>query len=115
MGQGKPIRKGNGLVTPPQRLIPRREIPGEVRRLTGEAKNPHEQTIRRWYTRGVKGVVLRVRYIGGEVFTTRGWLEEFFDLVTVASQRTKRVRPSDFLPSRQGMAAQQRLLKRLAK
>jgi hypothetical protein len=102
-------------MTPPERLIPRRDIPGEVRRLTGESKNPHEQTIRRWYSVGCRGVMLQVRYVGGEVYTTERWLKEFFELVTLAASRKFKPKKTELLPSRKGLAAQQRLMRRLTK
>lgn len=80
-------------------LIPRREIPGVFRRLTGGAKKPHEQTVRRWYSRGVcvgkdqPRVTLDVTYVGGEVFTTVAAVKEFIAITTTKRRRKKR-RPS---------------------
>ena len=71
-------------------LIPRREIPGVFRRETGGAKNPHEATIRRWYTKGCKGVVLSVTYVGGQVFTTRLAVREFIRATTEVGLRKHR-------------------------
>jgi hypothetical protein len=67
------------------RMIPRREIPAVVRQITGGAKNPHEQTVRRWYSKGIRGVRLEVTYVGGEVFTTHRQLKCFFAQVQIAA------------------------------
>jgi|GEM_PF-4172557 len=79
------------------RMIPRREIPGVVRQITGGAKNPHEQTVRRWYSKGIRGVRLEVTYVGGEVFTTHRQLKCFFDQVQIAAsagRQNDRPRPA---------------------
>lgn len=70
--------------------IPRKDIPAALRRLTGSNKNVHESTIRRWYTKGVKGVVLKVEYVGGEVFTTHANLREFIAATTFVALRKHR-------------------------
>jgi len=71
----------------PKVLIRRKDIPNTVRKMTGRPSNPHEQTVRRWYTRGIAGVKLEIDYIGGEVFTTREALVAFFEGVTFAKLR----------------------------
>ena len=66
-----------------------RSIPGIVRRMTGETKNPHIQTVRRWYIKGVKGITLQVVYVGGNVFTTETMLQTFFDEIARARSEVK--------------------------
>lgn len=75
-----------------ERMIPRREIPAAIRRITGGAKNPHEQTIRRWYSRGIRGVRLEVTYVGGEVFTTWRQIHLFLAQVKISAEARRRVR-----------------------
>lgn len=75
----------------PRPLVPRRDIPRVVRQLTGRPRNPHEQTVRRWYTKGIAGVVLEIQWIGGEVFTTQDALIAFFEQVTAAKLRRHEV------------------------
>lgn len=70
-------------------MIPRKEIPAAVRRITGGAKNPHEQTVRRWYSKGVRGVRLEVTYVGGEVFTTHRAIVAFFRQVQIAADASR--------------------------
>ena len=41
-------------------------------------KSPHVNTLFRWAGRGVRGVRLRTRLIGGQRMTTQQWLAEFF-------------------------------------
>ena len=83
-------------------MIPRRLIPQAVRKLTCGAKNPHESTIRRWYTKGRRGVRLEVVYIGGEVFTTQTMLKRFFTETTASAicQREQRLTPRDIALSK---------------
>lgn len=75
-----------------ERMIPRREIPSVIRRITGGAKNPHEQTIRRWYSRGIRGVRLEVTYVGNEVFTTYRQIQLFIAQVKISAESRRRVR-----------------------
>ena len=77
-------------MNPHERLIPRREIPATIRRMTGGAKKPHEATVWRWYTKGVKGVTLDVERIGGEVFTTERALLQFFAETKAATKSRRR-------------------------
>lgn len=106
----------------PKALIPRRDMPKTVRQLTGRPQNPHEQTIRRWYTKGIAGVVLETTWIGGEVFTTKDWLVAFFEQVTAAKARRHEVSGGTWQPTlerepkvnlRLARMAQRRLFRRL--
>lgn len=47
-----------------------------------EAKAVHPQTIWRWATRGVRGVVLETMFVGGQRFTTAEALRRFCESVT---------------------------------
>lgn len=67
------------MVAWPEELIARKDIPAVIVELGLSAGELHEQTIRRWYTRGVRGVVLEVRILGGRVYTTRSRLHRFFE------------------------------------
>ncbi len=52
-------------------LIPIREVSSFFPR------RPSPQTIRRWTTKGVRGVVLRSLVVGGGVYTHLDWIDEF--------------------------------------
>lgn len=106
----------------PKALVPRRDIPKVVRQLTGRPKNPHEQTIRRWYTKGIAGVVLATYWVGGEIFTTKADLVAFFEQVTAAKARRHEVSGGTWQPVlerepkvnlRLARMAQNRLFRRL--
>ncbi|TWU66479.1 hypothetical protein [Crateriforma conspicua] len=70
--------------------IPRSKMPAAVCRVLGGPK-PHEQTVRRWYGRGIKGgdgrrIRLHVRYIGGRVYTTEAWIRVFSEQLRESRQ-----------------------------
>lgn len=56
----------------------------EVEKLTGD--RPHTATCHRWISRGIKGVRLQSKHVGGSRRTTKRWLREFFDGVTAAAE-----------------------------
>jgi hypothetical protein len=49
----------------------------------------HVATLYRWTTRGCRGVPLRYVQRGATRCTTREWLEEFFDELTLASPKSR--------------------------
>lgn len=46
---------------------------------------PHASTTWRWTKRGVRGVKLETRVVGGRPMTTTEWVEEFIAATTAAS------------------------------
>ena len=78
------IKADNQRYGRPRALVARRDIPRTVRQMTGRPRNPHEQTIRRWYTKGIAGVKLEIQWIGGEVYTTKEAIISFFEKLTAA-------------------------------
>jgi hypothetical protein len=63
----------------PEELIARKNIPAAIKAMGYSSGQLHEQTIRRWYTRGVRGATLEVVLLGGRVFTTRSRINKFYD------------------------------------
>ena len=49
----------------------------------GEA--PHEHIVRRWYSKGIRGVRFEVSYIGGEVFVTDREICCFFQQIQITA------------------------------
>lgn len=99
-------------------FIALRDVPGVVRRMTGEGKNPHSQTVRRWYVKGVKGITLEVCYVGGTIYTTERMLQTFFAEIARAKSLTRsETQPQETTAARNRRArdAKTRLLKRLGK
>lgn len=69
------------------RLIPLSKVPELPCLPDGRrGRRIHVATIRRWASRGVGGVRLRVTRVGGMTCTTEGWLHAFFDAVSAQQQ-----------------------------
>ena len=62
----------------PEARIPLTALP-KLLPAQGNGKKPHQSTVFRWATRGVRGVVLRTEKIGNTRFTREAWLREFID------------------------------------
>jgi hypothetical protein len=88
----KPVFEGRIV----KKMIARKDIPAAVRRITGGARNPHEATVWRWYTRGVAGILLNVHRFGGEVFTTEQDLRDFFALTTAQPKERRQMASLSF-------------------
>jgi len=73
----------------PEELIPRNDMPAAVKRVMRLPKEPHEATVRRWYTKGINGVLLDVIYIGSRPHTTKSRIEDFFRCISDLSRRTR--------------------------
>ncbi|MDM4015809.1 DUF1580 domain-containing protein [Roseiconus lacunae] len=61
-----------------QELIPLRDVPIIVKRMTGHRKRTTANTIYRWARKGVRGRKLQTQPVGGTLCTTRAWLNDFF-------------------------------------
>lgn len=49
---------------------------------------PHLSTLHRWRLRGVRGVKLQTRLVGGRRYTTSVWLQQFIEATTAAADGT---------------------------
>lgn len=68
-------------------LIPLKDVPRLKWLATARGgRPPCRETLRRWSTHGLHGVVLKIQLIGGTPTTTEHWLREFFTAVTEARQ-----------------------------
>lgn len=67
-------------------FFPVSELPKRLQPVLG--KRLHPSTAERWMRKGVQGIRLRVRYMGGRPFTCDEWVDEFFDRQTELRQGT---------------------------
>ncbi len=58
-------------------LIPVRDIPAEIRRITGGRTKPDKCTVYRWLKVGNRGAKLRRVYIGKIALVKRQWIADF--------------------------------------
>lgn len=75
----------------PEELIPRKDIPAAIQRVMRMPTKPHEHTVRRWYTKGLNGVLLEVIYLGGRVHTTNSRIRDFFECVNATRGRNRKI------------------------
>jgi hypothetical protein len=80
-----PGEKSDGFQ--PEELLPigraARLIPGRR-----QGKSIYVNTVWRWCVKGIKGIKLKSKMVGGQRCTTRRWLREFFEELSALSSRS---------------------------